>query len=233
MRLLSAVSRSRNNRRMSDNTQQRRARALRENLRRRKQQARARDEILPADAVLAFWFGPAGAPDAMQERWFKKDPAFDAAIRERFGAAVETALAGGFDAQATGAPAALALAILLDQFPRNLFRGEARAFAGDPRARALAARAIDAGWDQALAPIERIFLYLPFEHSEALADQDRSVALFAALPATPWRDKVVWYAEAHRDVIRRFGRFPHRNQALGRVSTEEERAYLATPGAGF
>jgi uncharacterized protein (DUF924 family) len=223
---------------MSDDAMQRRARALRENLRRRKQQARARDEnlpgeALPVDAVLAFWFGPPGVPAEMQERWFKADPEFDAAISARFEAAVEAALDGRFDAQATDPRAALALVVLLDQFPRNLFRGQARAFAGDQRARALAARALDAGWDQALASLERSFLYLPFEHSEALADQERSVALFASLPAASWRAGVVRHAEQHRDVILRFGRFPHRNQALGRVSTAAELAYLATPGAGF
>jgi uncharacterized protein (DUF924 family) len=213
---------------MSDDAQQRRARALRENLRRRKEQARAREEMLPVEAVLAFWLGPSGAPDEPPERWFKKDPALDDAIRERFAAAVDAALDGRFDDQATDARTALALAILLDQFPRNLFRGQARAFAGDARARALAARAVDAGWDKALAPGARILFYLPFEHSEALADQDRAVALFASLPAAPWSEKAVRYAEAHRDVIRRFGRFPHRNQALGRESTPEELAYLAT-----
>lgn len=169
----------------------------------------------------------------MQERWFKRDPAFDDALRERFGAAVEAALDGGFDAQAVDPRAALALVIMLDQFPRNLFRLQARAFAGDARARALATRAVDAGRDQALAPIERCFLYLPFEHSELLADQERSVALHEALPETTWRAEVVRYAEAHRDVILRFGRFPHRNQTLGRASTEAELAYLATPGSGF
>jgi uncharacterized protein (DUF924 family) len=217
---------------MSDDADERRARALRENLRRRKQQARAREEGLPVEGVLGFWFGPLGTPDALQERWFKQDPAFDALIRERFGATVEAALEGRLDQEATDPRAALALVVLLDQFPRNLFRGTARAFAGDARALALAARAIAAGWDQALTPIERSFLCLPFEHSEALADQHRSCALFAALPEAPWRAEVVRYAEAHRDVIRRFGRFPHRNQALGRESTEEERAHLAS-SAGF
>jgi uncharacterized protein (DUF924 family) len=217
---------------MSEDAAERRGRALRENLRRRKQQARAREEGGAFEPVLEFWFGPPGMPDALQERWFKRDPAFDAAIRGRFGGAVEWAL-GPLRVEAADPRGALALVILLDQFPRNLFRGTARAFAGDARARRIASRAIAAGWDQALAPVERMFLYLPFEHSEAATDQERSVTLFTALPAASWHAECLGYAEAHRDVIRRFGRFPHRNQALGRASTEEELAYLATPNAGF
>ena len=218
---------------MNEDAVERRGRALRENLRRRKQQARARDEVLPVEPVLGFWFGPPDVPGEMQERWFKRDPAFDEAIRDGFGATVAAALDGRFDAQAADPRAALALVILLDQFPRNLFRGQARAFAGDARARALATRIVDSGRDQVLTPIERSFLYLPFQHSEALADQERSVGLFLALPDTAWRAEVVRYAEAHRDVIVRFGRFPHRNQTLGRASTAAELAYLATPGSGF
>jgi uncharacterized protein (DUF924 family) len=220
---------------MSEDAIERRARALRENLRRRKQQARGREDAAPFAAVLAFWFAPPGDPahGTFEKRWFDKDDAFDAECRKHFAPAVEAAIAGRYDDEATDARAVLALVILLDQFPRNLYRGTPHAFAGDARARLHADRAIAAGWDQVLAPVERNFLYLPFEHSETLADQERSVVLFAALPEASWRAEVVGYAEAHRDVIRRFGRFPHRNQALSRASTAEEAAYLATAGSGF
>lgn len=218
----------------------RRAEALRENLRRRKEQGRARAARpaiggLPTDAVLDFWFGPVDDPERGQFRkcWFEKNAAYDAEIAQRFAAAVETAMTGAWTAGIADVRDALALLILLDQFPRNIFRGTARAFAGDSIARALADRAVGAGWDGTVAPVERIFIYLPFEHSEDLADQDRSVALFSSLPETPWRAMALDYAERHRDVIRRFGRFPHRNGALGRNSTADERAYLATPGSGF
>lgn len=218
----------------------RRAEALRANLRRRKEQGRARASLpaaaaLPTDAVLDFWFGPPGDPERGQFRkcWFEKNADYDAAIATRFASAVEAALAGAWVDDVAEARGALALLIVLDQFPRNLFRGSARAFAGDQAARALAERAVDAGWDRDLVPVERVFVYLPFEHSEDLADQDRAVALFASLPETPWRANAVDYAERHRDVIRRFGRFPHRNAALGRASTPDERDYLATPGSGF
>lgn len=187
------------------------------------------------DEVLTFWFAPPGPGDngEMRRRWFVKDPEFDAAIRTKFGAAIERALNGEFDAQVTDARAALGALILLDQFPRNVFRGTTRAFAGDGRALALAKRCVAQGWVSALAPIERLFVCLPFEHSEILADQDQGVALCAALPPAPWRDNVIDFANRHRDVIRRYGRFPHRNAALGRVSTAAEQHYLAQPGAGF
>ncbi len=122
--------------------------------------------------------------------------------------------------------------ILLDQISRNLFRGSAEAFAADAKARAIARDMIARGLDQALAPVERMFVYLPFEHSEDLADQELSVRLFAALDATLGED-VLDYAVRHRDVIQRFGRFPHRNAALGRVNTAAEAAYLAQSTAGF
>jgi uncharacterized protein (DUF924 family) len=181
--------------------------------------------------VLAFWFG--APPLAVRTEWFRKDPAFDEAIRERFGARVDAAIDGRL-APPQGAESTLARLILLDQFPRNLFRGQARAFAGDPQALALALALIEHGAERALHPLQRWFVYLPLEHAEDLALQDRSVALFAALAAeAPGFDSALDYAERHRDVIRRFGRFPHRNAALGRESTPEELAYLATPGSGF
>lgn len=218
------------------------AAALRANLRRRKAQLRGREKT-PFDrarAVLAFWFAVPGDPEhgRMRRIWFAKDEAFDEEIRQRFLADYEAAAAGGYDGLATTPSGALALAILLDQFPRNLFRGTARAFATDAKARALAERAVEAGFDQRLVPVERLFLYLPFEHSENLADQHRSVALFESLPVTPnfpeaTRDDVVDYARRHLAIIERFGRFPHRNAALGRTSTPEELVFLTEPGSAF
>ncbi len=186
-------------------------------------------------AVLGFWFG--APPWSARAEWFRKDPAFDAAIRERFGDLVDAAIDGRLAAVAADVQAALARLILLDQFPRNLFRGQARAFAGDAQALALALALIDRGAEQALHPLQRWFVYLPLEHAEDLALQDRSVALFAALAAqtaqAPDMTGALDYAERHREVIRRFGRFPHRNAALGRTSSADEQAWLALPGSGF
>lgn len=188
------------------------------------------------DEVLAFWFGTPDAADYGQARaaWFRKDDAFDTQIRARFLTEVEAAIAGQRADWATSPQGALALFILLDQFPRNLFRNTARAFAGDTAALALAGRVVGAGWDRTLLPVQRVFAYLPFEHSEALADQERSVALFAALAeAHPETASYLDYAERHREVIVRFGRFPHRNGVLGRSSSPAEANYLALPGSGF
>jgi uncharacterized protein (DUF924 family) len=190
---------------------------------------------VPAD-ILAFWFGHPGEPGHGQPRaeWFRKDAGFDAAIRNRFLPDVEAALAGRLDAWADDRHGILALLILLDQFPRNLFRGEARAFAGDPQALRWAGLLLDRGWDTGLAAVERLFAYLPFEHSEALADQERSLVLFTALAAAhSGCDGYLDYARRHHEVIARFGRFPHRNAALGRTSTPQEQDYLAQPGSGF
>lgn len=187
-------------------------------------------------AVLDFWFGRPGDPRHGQSRpeWFVKDPAFDEAIRAQFLPAVEEAIAGRLADWAATSRGALALLLLLDQFPRNLFRGEARAFAGDPLARQIAATLVDEGQDRTLTPLERVFVYLPFEHSESAADQERSVALFQALAdENAGFGDYLDYAVRHQVVIARFGRFPHRNAALGRPSTPEELAYLAQPGSGF
>ncbi|RIX40937.1 MAG: DUF924 domain-containing protein [Rhodocyclales bacterium GT-UBC] len=189
----------------------------------------------PAD-ILAFWFGLPGEPGFGQPRreWFAKDATFDERIRSRFLASVEAALAGRL-AHWMGSPkGVLALLILLDQFPRNLFRNQDKAFAGDQQARLLAEMALDQGWEKQFGPLERVFLYLPFEHSERLADQERAVALFSALAAEhPGNDGFLDYARRHHEVIARFGRFPHRNAALGRDSTPDELDYLAQPGSGF
>ena len=182
-----------------------------------------------AAAVLDFWFGP--GPPVWRKMWFLKDPDFDASCA-RFAPLRAAALAGAHDAWAETPRGVLALLILLDQLSRNLFRGQAAAFAADPRARALAGAALERGFDRALTPIERVFLYLPVMHSEALADQDLSVTLCEALPPIEGAS-VAEQARRHRDVIRRFGRYPHRNAALGRASTPDELAYLAEPGAGF
>ncbi len=173
---------------------------------------------LPAD-VIAFW--RAAGPD----RWFKKDAAFDDDIRRRFLTLHEAAAAGKLTAWEASAEGALALLILLDQFPRNMFRGETRSFAGDPLARAIASRAILNGFDGAFPDI-RGFFYLPFEHSEDLADQERGLTLYKAAGDA---DGLKW-AEIHADIIRRFGRFPHRNAVLGRVSTPEEQKFLDDGG---
>lgn len=189
----------------------------------------------PAD-VLEFWFGAPGSAEhgSLRKCWFEKDPAFDADIRRRFLVLVDEAAAGRLDDWADRPEGLLALIVLLDQFPRNLFRDAPRAFATDAQALALAQQALAQGVDAQLMPVARAFIYLPFEHSEDLAMQDRAVALFAALAQhgeafASYLD----YAERHRDVIRRFGRFPHRNAILGRASTPEEIAFLARPGAGF
>lgn len=188
----------------------------------------------PAD-LLDVWFGTDLA--AWQERWFRPDPAFDAAIRDRFGTLLVPAREGAFDAWAPTPEGALALCLLLDQFPRNLHRGTPEAFASDTHARAIARRAVLRDrHDLHLPHTARCFLYLPFEHSEDMADQDLSVALFEGLRDDPVHAAPggsIDYAWRHRAVIRRFGRFPHRNASLGRRSTAEEAAYLARPGAGF
>ena len=186
--------------------------------------------------VLAFWFGTGGATAVPRPEWFRKDPAFDESIRARFGGLVEVALRDAWDAAAwPDAPEArLARVVVLDQFPRNLYRGSPKSFAGDRRALELAQRMVDDGEDALLAPLQRWFAYLPFEHAEDLAAQDRSVALFEAL-AEDHADLAgaLDYAVRHRDVIRRFGRFPHRNEVLGRTSSPEELEFLRQPGSRF
>ena len=164
---------------------------------------------------------------AGEEKWFKKHPEFDAAIRARFLPTYEAAAAGQLTDWAGTADGTLALVIVLDQFPRNMFRGDRRAFATDRLARAVAGHAIERGFDRAMPLADRQFLYLPFEHSEALPDQERCCALFTEMGDA---DKLKW-AQLHADIVRRFGRFPHRNAALGRATTPEEQAFL--DGGGF
>lgn len=179
------------------------------------------------DSVHEFWFGAPGSPESFRREWFAKDEAFDAQIRERFGGVVDAALNGAHREWRDSPRGALAYILVLDQFPRNLFRGRPEAFAGDARALESAELALAAGFDARLRPIERMFLYLPLMHSEDLARQERSVALCQQLALDAPDLDNVRFALDHRDVIRRFGRFPQRNAALGRASTPEELAYLA------
>ncbi len=182
-----------------------------------------------ARAVLDFWFG--NEPSARPE-WFRKDPAFDAQIRDRFGAIVEAGLSGA--SLGDSASERLARILVLDQFTRNIFRDTPRAFAGDPQAQALALALCEQGDDLRLPVWQRAFAYLPFEHAEDPALQDRAVACFEALlKVSPQFESMFDYALKHREVIRRFGRFPHRNAILGRTSTAEELAFLEQPGSRF
>lgn len=178
----------------------------------------------PGD-VLGFWFDSDTKP-----KWFNGGAAFDAQVRAVLAPALAAAARGDLARWEGDPEGALALVLLFDQVPRNIFRGTARAFAHDSEALRLARAALARGWDLALPVERRVFLYLPFEHSEDLADQELSVRLFRERAD---EGEYLKYAEAHRDVIRRFGRFPHRNAALGRASTAAEKEYLAQPGAGF
>ena len=183
--------------------------------------------------ILDFWFGPREERGASRREWFRKDEAFDQRLRERFGALHAAAASGERDGWRAECQPMLALVIVLDQFSRNLYRDDARAFAQDAHALACSREALARGDDRLLLPVERQFLYMPFEHSEDLADQDRCVELMGALDAYPQTRGLVEWAHKHRDIIRRFGRFPHRNAALGRTSTSEEREFLQQPGSSF
>lgn len=184
---------------------------------------------VPGEAaeLLAFWFGVPGSPEHGSSRpeWFRKDDAFDALIRERYAALLERGLRGELSKWAATPLGALAQVVLLDQFPRNAFRNTPRMYATDAMARKIADAALKAGHDQAVEPALRLFFYLPFGHSENLADQERSVALSEALG-----EPNLSHAKRHRDIIRRFGRFPHRNPILGRAMTPEEQRYLDEGG---
>ena len=180
--------------------------------------------------ILDFWFGPTNEP---RDVWFRKDPAFDAAIGARFGEAVEAALAGAYRDWTATPQGALARVLVLDQFTRNAFRDTAKAFAGDPEALATATRMVAAGFDRALPPVARQFAYLPFEHAESADAQARSLALFDALARETGLTSPLEWARKHAAVIARFGRYPHRNAILGRPSTPEEIAFLREPGSRF
>ena len=197
-----------------------------------------------AQSIVDFWFVPRegetvrGEPASPRQRvtrdvWFRKDDAFDARIRDRFGVALAAGLAGAYGDWCHEPVGCLARVVLLDQFTRNAFRGTPQAFAGDAGALATAEDALARGFERSLAPQECWFLYMPFEHSESLADQDRGVALFEALARETGLDEPLPWAIRHRDVVRRFGRFPHRNEIIGRASTPDEIAFLKEPGSRF
>ena len=200
---------------------------------------------LPAspESVLDFWFGAPGSAAEVAGRqrtlWFGKSPANDQAVIDRFAATLAAAAAGELDHWADTPRGRLALVIVLDQFPHHVHRDRPQAFATDPQALAQSLAALDAGEDAQLAPIERVFLYLPLEHAESLAMQERSVSLFeslaneAAADERALFDNFLDYARQHRDVVARFGRFPHRNAILGRPSTPREVEFLKLPGSRF
>jgi uncharacterized protein (DUF924 family) len=183
------------------------------------------------EQILAFWFGE--IPGNERPEWFRKDDSFDARIRERFGPAVEAALDGAYGDWDLTARGSLARVLLLDQFTRNAFRDTPRAFAGDPQALATAQNAIARGLDGELLPLERWFLYMPFQHSEDRSVQKQSIEVFSRLAAETGLAPPLDWARRHAAIIERFGRFPHRNAILGRVPTPEEEAFLRTPGSRF
>lgn len=188
-----------------------------------------------SEALLAFWFGVPGGAEYGQPRqvWFVKDDAFDALLRNRYLGLWERARAGALADWEGERRSLLAFIVVCDQLPRNMFRGDPRSFATDPLALAAARSMVSRGWDLACSPVERAFVYLPFEHSEALADQDTSIAKFGELRAFPESAGYYDYAIRHRDVVARWGRFPHRNAILGRASTPEEIEFLKQPGSSF
>ena len=188
-----------------------------------------------ADEVLEFWFGREGEEGygEFREARFTKDPGFDREIRDRFEPVYEEAAAGGLESWKNEARSCLALIVVLDQFPRNMFRGDARMYAADELALAAARHAVEHAYDRELSPYERLFLYLPFEHSEDLEDQRRSVELFRGLAAEMGSEDLLAYAVRHEEIIERFGRFPHRNEILGRATSPEEAEFLEGPDSSF
>jgi uncharacterized protein (DUF924 family) len=182
---------------------------------------------MDAAKVLDFWFGQD------RKRWFVKDAAFDEDIRQRFSGLYALGIDRKLEGWKNQPRECLALVILFDQFPRNMFRGTARSFAADPLAREAMNVILSAGWDKAMTPEERMFAYLPLEHSESIADQERGLALMKEIAQHAETADVPRWAEAHLVIIRRFGRFPHRNAALGRQSTPEEIEFLKQPGSSF
>jgi uncharacterized protein (DUF924 family) len=189
----------------------------------------------PWQAVLDFWFLPASDPAHGQSRpeWWSKNTAFDTAITTRFGPLLDEALAGGLRDWGREPHSALARIIVLDQFTRNAFRDTPRAFAGDALAQEATVAMIEGGQDRLLKPVERWFAYMPLQHAEDLALQERAVGLFSALAKDPGYENALDYAMRHRDIVARFGRFPHRNRILGRESTPEEIEFLKQPGSSF
>jgi uncharacterized protein (DUF924 family) len=193
-------------------------------------------EIIDSEDVLSFWFGDAVRP---REEWFRRNDAFDGEIVARFGETLERTARGELDGWMASPRGRLALIIVLDQFSRNAFRNGARAFAQDARAQSVARQGIDAGEDKRLSHIERNFVYMPLMHAEDRVAQARAVALFEQLATESPPELAQWlaasagYARKHRDIVDRFGRFPHRNAVLGRESTGEEVEFLTQPGSSF
>jgi uncharacterized protein (DUF924 family) len=185
--------------------------------------------------ILDFWFGREGEEGygEFREAWFTKDPEFDREIRDRFEPVYEEAAAGGLDHWKSEARSCLALIIVLDQFPRNMYRGDARTYAADEKAREAARYAIEHAYDRELSPYGRLFAYLPFEHSEELDDQRLSVELFRGLATEMGSEDLLGYAVRHLEIVERFGRFPHRNEILGRRTTPEEAEFLSGPDSSF
>jgi uncharacterized protein (DUF924 family) len=186
------------------------------------------------DDILAFWFGREGDVQygKFRPEWFAKNDDFDQKIRQQFLSVFEAAERGELDAWAEGARSALALTIVLDQFPRNMFRGEAKSFAADAKALSVTEHAIARGLDRALPAFQRSFLYMPLMHAEDLTRQRQSVALFSELDGQT-NGTQSRFAKKHMEIIERFGRFPHRNAVLGRESTPEEKEFLRQPGSSF
>ena len=181
-----------------------------------------------AQALFDFWFGPTDHPECFHHKqiWFRSTPEFDAAVEANFAADHDLAVAGAFDNWKAEPLNCLALVMLLDQVPRNIFRSTPRAFASDHLALAAALHAMEHGFDQQVHAAWRLFFYLPFEHSELLEHQQRGLDLLLALPPIPGRRMDAQMTRLHCEIIERFGRFPHRNAILGRDSTEEELAFL-------
>ena len=188
-----------------------------------------------AGEVLDFWFGREGDPEYGQFRneWFRKDPEFDARVTQQFADLYEEAAVGNLDGWRDDAESCLALVIVLDQFPRNMFRGDGRTHAEDDRALGASKYAVERALDRELPAFQRMFLYMPFMHSESVEDQRRSVELFERLAGEEGAPDVVSYAVAHRDIVEQFGRFPHRNEILGRETTPEEAVFLTKEGSSF
>jgi uncharacterized protein (DUF924 family) len=188
-----------------------------------------------ADEVLDFWFGRASEPGygEFRDEWFRKDPEFDARVTDQFAGLYEEAVAGDLDGWRNDARSCLALVIVLDQFPRNMFRGDPRTHAADATALESSRYAVEHALDRELPAFQRMFLYMPFMHSENREDQRRSVELFGRLADEPGAPDITSYATGHRDIVERFGRFPHRNGILGRETTSEEAEFLKTEGSSF
>ncbi len=187
-------------------------------------------------AVMDFWFGRHGdrGRNSPRQQWFRKSDDLDAQIRDRCGMLIPRAIAGELDAWSAEPEGAVARILVLDQFTRNVFRGSAQAFDGDARALAAARALVDSGTDRKLPGVQRQFVYLPFEHAEDMGAQDEALRLFAQLERdAPEVGELLAWAQRHHDIIARFGRFPHRNAALGRASTPEEIEFLSQPGSSF